>query len=389
MNDKINGDLNSITETRFFSLFKIFSESPWPFYDAQLTWTSNKWIVNETNNDDVPDDWRNTNFTFSLQNSKIININNKRKLQNQEDPNKAWGNEFKWILTADNENEGLFYNLHDNSEAFTGYNGTIVWNQIYFENIEKLKIPSFPFEEKILYKLISGIHTNINIHISQFYSLPTSDSFYKNYSMYYNRVGFSKERIENLYFAYHFVVSALYKIKENLQNFNYSKFNNTENNLIQSKINSLFENLSKSSFINVDEEKLFSNISPNEFAKGLQPTFFNITLLINWVTCTKWKLHGLLQFHGMSAFMKIMFPVESQKEFTRDELVGFMNLIRKLSNSIKWYNSWIDYEDNELYFRSCSFYIIFPIVVILYFTVLYLLSGSKSNSGNNQRNKRF
>ena len=193
--------------------------------------------------------------------------------------------------------------------------------------------------------------------------------------LYYERVGSNKERLENLNFVFQFVLNALYKIKGNSLGYNYSKYNKTENTILKGKVKSLFDKLSKSDFIPTDEHNLFKSISIDEFVTEIQPTFHNITYLVHCVTWSRWKLHGLLllQFHGMSAVMKIMFPKKDQEDLTRNEFVGLLNLLRKLSNSIKWYYKWIDYESNELYYRSLTFYVVFPLFILSYILIMILL----------------
>ena len=237
--------------------------------------------MHEIPDDDVPKDWKQTDFQFSLQRPNITFTDDADRMLAANSSGKSVGKEFKWIAAEDFDTDGVFYNLHNNSEAFTGYNGSSIWSQIYNENLLKVRFSVPSADDKILYRLVSGVHANVNMHISYFYSLPTSNEFYKNYTMYYDRVGFSRERIENIYFVYHFILSALNKIKENAENFDYSKFNSTENNQIIEKINFLFESLSKSSFAPINEENLFSTVSASEFAKEVQPVFYNITYLIH------------------------------------------------------------------------------------------------------------
>ena len=372
VNADINMELNDLTESKFFRLFKIFIDSPCPFYEAQMTCTSHKWIVNEFPLDDIPKDWRQNNTTFSI--IATDNLSDKSsRLQQSEAQTEYALSKMKWINAEDFEPEALYYDLANNSEAFTEYNGTLVWSQMYKENLSKVKFSVSSAEEKYLYKLVSGIHANVNMHISHFYSLPDSFDTFENYSMYFERVGSNKDRLENMHFVYQFVLSALSKIKDNSLGYSYSKFNKTENTILKGKMKSFFDKLSKSNFVPINEHNLFKSISVEEFVGEVEAVFHNTTFLIHWVTWSKCKLHGLLQFHGMSAVMKIMFPQEDHEDLTRDEFVGLINLIRKLSNSIKWYNKWIDYESNELYYRSLTFYVVFPLFIFAYILIMVLL----------------
>ncbi|CAI9753572.1 unnamed protein product [Fraxinus pennsylvanica] len=81
-----------------------------------------------------------------------------------------------WIVedklwTNDDEtctDEMTYVNLQLNPEGYTGYTGPSarrIWDAIYIENC-----PKYPFgecqEKRILYKLISGLHPSILIHIA-------------------------------------------------------------------------------------------------------------------------------------------------------------------------------------------------------------------------------
>ena len=58
----------------------------------------------------------------------------------------------------------------------------------------------------------------------------------------------------------------------------------------------------------------------------------------------------------MTAVMKIMFGGSNESKLTRNELVGLINLMAKLSNSIKYYRQWIEIE-HQTNFRKTLVYI--------------------------------
>lgn len=188
----------------------------------------------------------------------------------------------------------------------------------------------------LLYRLISGVQSNINMHISQYYFDKEGYYVYPNHLEYIRRVGGNKERIENLYFTYSFILSAFDKLYNDIQDYVYTKYNKTENTLLKNKMRELNNQFLSAEFKSLNEDRLLTSVSKQEFASQVQPHFFNITRLIDCVTCEKCKLHGKLQFNGMAAAMKVMFPHKQQDAITRNEFVGFINLMRKLSNSVHW-----------------------------------------------------
>jgi hypothetical protein len=54
--------------------------------------------------------------------------------------------------------------------------------------------------------------------------------------------------------------------------------------------------------------------------------------------------------------MKIMFGKGNESSLTRNEMVGLINLMAKLSNSIKWYYEWIEYEKTVNSYKDIANY---------------------------------
>jgi len=67
----------------------------------------------------------------------------------------------------DTETSSEYINLQLNPERNTYYNGSHVWQSIYEENcfIRSGSAKDMCYEERVLYRLLSGMHTSINIHI--------------------------------------------------------------------------------------------------------------------------------------------------------------------------------------------------------------------------------
>ena len=61
-------------------------------------------------------------------------------------------------------------------------------------------------EEKMFNRVISGLHTSISSHISEFFPDEKTQEFYPNVDFYFEKVGKFQDRIENLYFSYSFLL---------------------------------------------------------------------------------------------------------------------------------------------------------------------------------------
>ncbi|CAK9147716.1 unnamed protein product [Ilex paraguariensis] len=80
-----------------------------------------------------------------------------------------------WTYDDETDNAEMTYvNLQLNPERYTGYTGPSarrIWDAVYTENCPKYGSEELCQEERILYKLISGLHSSISIHIAADYLL--------------------------------------------------------------------------------------------------------------------------------------------------------------------------------------------------------------------------
>ena len=134
----------------------------------------------------------------------------------------------EFSILENNDEEAVFVNLLENKERFTGYTGdnaVKVWKIIYdqncfaspqkqedflYSNKNQFPLPEEPpdkcIETKIYYRLISGLHASISIHIAlDFYYISTG-KWGKNFELFHDRVGAHPDRIKNLFFLYMVVV---------------------------------------------------------------------------------------------------------------------------------------------------------------------------------------
>ena len=121
----------------------------------------------------------------------------------------------------------IFVNLQENRESYTAYNGSNIWNAIYQENCMLERIHQIPTvfgvnplelctEDTLLYHIISGLHSSVNMHISANYYDMESNKTYANHSMFYEKLGKYPDRIANMHFTYALVVRAINRVHDQL-----------------------------------------------------------------------------------------------------------------------------------------------------------------------------
>ena len=78
--------------------------------------------------------------------------------------------------------------------------------------------------------------------------------------------------------------------------------------------------------------------------KEIQTKFYNISRILDCVSCEKCRLNGKVQIKGLGTALKVLFTSKaSNVELKRTELIGLLNLMHKLSESLAFYENFLDY----------------------------------------------
>lgn len=256
-----------------------------------------------------------------------------------------------WTNDDETDNDEMTYvNLLLNPERYTGYTGASarrIWDAIYLDNSPKQSSGESCQEEKVLYKLISGLHSSISIHIAADYLLDVkTNQWGENLQLMYDRVLRYPDRVKNLYFTYLFVLRALTKASDYLEQAEYDSGDNAEDLKAQSLMRQLLKNpkLQDACPLPFDEAKLWQGKNGPELKQQIQKQFRNISSLMDCVGCEKCRLWGKLQVFGLGAALNILFSVDDihnkaqPLQLHRNEVIALVNLLNKLSESIRIVN---------------------------------------------------
>eukprot|EP00842_Homolaphlyctis_polyrhiza_P006517 jgi/Hompol1/6867/HPOL_004181-RA len=289
-------------------------------------------------------------------------------------------------LSDEYSEEGHYVNLIENPERFTGYAGhsaARVWSAIYNENCFGLPqsygsgsplerdADTLCTEKRVFYKLISGLHSSISIHIcdqyldqstgkwaglatdtanlSMFYTLTLCPSQqFANLDCYANRIALYPERLENLYFVWAVMMRAASKLTPFLRNHPFCEGTGDER-LAKMHVEHIAEIVAScpSTF---DEKTMFAQAPYRELKDEFKQRFRNISLIMDCVGCEKCRLWGKLQVTGLGTALKVLFSYDDNESdgyqndggvagpidyrLTRSELVAFMNALHRLSESL-------------------------------------------------------
>jgi Endoplasmic Reticulum Oxidoreductin 1 (ERO1)/FAD binding domain len=278
-----------------------------------------------------------------------------------------------WMDMCSNIHEGdgtKIVNLALNPERNTGYNGTHIWKAIYEENcidsvdgfhfhngggdggdndnpFESTIEASMCLEERVLYRLLSGMHTSTTLSIAQNYYPPSKrknrTDWEANPQYFMEKFQDHPEYIRNLHFSYVVLLRAIKKASNYLQNYEIHSGNVVEDEASSILMKRLLDTSILRSCSNVfsafDESVMFSQEDAQNnrlLQQSFKGVFHNISSILDCVQCQQCKLHGKLHMLGYGTALKILFvqDIETNLKLERNEVVALLNTAARLSESL-------------------------------------------------------
>ncbi|NXE21095.1 ERO1B protein, partial [Ardeotis kori] len=203
-------------------------------------------------------------------------------------------------------------------------------------------------EKRVFYKLISGLHASINLHLCANYLLeetwgkprwgPNVKEFTRRFDPLETK-GEGPRRLKNLYFLYLIELRALSKVAPYFERSVVDLYTGNGHEDAESKalLLDIFRD-TKSFHMHFDEKSMFAG--DKKGAKSLKEEFRlhfkNISRIMDCVGCDKCRLWGKLQTQGLGTALKILFSekeIQSLPEnspskgfqLTRQEIVALVN----------------------------------------------------------------
>lgn len=276
-------------------------------------------------------------------------------VENQDEPcDDETGNlpETFWLDTCSKikAGEGLrVVNLQLNPERNTGYNGTHIWTAIYEENclaVDGSTSAPMCYEERVLYRLLSGLHTSTTLSIAKNYYPPSKKKGRANWEpnpqYFIDKFADSPEHLRNLHFSYVVLLRALKKASPVLYNYEIKTGDILDDEMATILMRRLLDSMILKSCQNVftafDENLMFKEqVNAIRLQENFKGVFHNVSSILDCVQCQQCKLHGKMAMLGYGTALKILFLPEDMlaTSLSRNEIVAFFNTIAKMSESVR------------------------------------------------------
>lgn len=394
-NDLLFPKLQTLLQTDYFRFYKVNLNKPCPFWTSSSHCGMRDCAVMPCAPNEVPEGIRTeAHNKYSAEASSDLDKCEKSEELGAVDVSlsdetrealKNWtrhDDEAQRFCVLDDEwsPDSQYVDLLLNPERFTGYKGPAawkIWTSIYEENcfkpysVRRPLNPSFSIhrsetrtfytwlegqcvEKRAFYRLISGLHASINIHLSARYLL--SDEWFEkrwgpNVAEFRSRFdseltqGEGPKRLRNLYFLFLIELRALAKALPVVKEGSFRLFTGQPREDRRNKERLLDILRTARSFpLHFNETSLFAGdeMEAVKLKEDVRLAFLNISRIMDCVECFKCRLWGKLQTQGLGTALKILFsglpsPSSPSSAFTlsRQELVALVNAIGRISTSIK------------------------------------------------------
>ncbi|GBC00107.1 hypothetical protein RclHR1_03750006 [Rhizophagus clarus] len=374
--EKINNDLapqlRELSKTSFFKYYKLKLYKECPFWKEYGMCMNQACAVETTDETNVPEMWR-SDVLGALQTSQAGTFFQPFKKCEYTDQDFC-------VVEDESDSEGVFVNLLDNPERFTGYAGmsaSRVWKSIYEENcfniaprIDSINNNNFGspltgksqlgnilqnvvrrsdttdneevcFEKRVYYRLISGLHSSISIHICDEYLNQTTGQWGPNLECFITRVASHPERLQNVYFTYIVLLRAISKAADYLNSYEFCTGDKNQDFRVKTMVSELV-NAARSCPETFDEKQMFASPESRLLKEEFKARFRNVSRIMDCVGCDKCRLWGKLQISGLGTALKVLFsyddeylnPKVNPNLLTRTEIVALFNTLNRVSESL-------------------------------------------------------
>ncbi|GAA5944516.1 hypothetical protein JCM1841_006465 [Sporobolomyces salmonicolor] len=377
VNQDLFDRLHRLVATPYFRYHKVDLYKECPFWQEEGSCMNRACGVETTEEDHLPEDWR--SYTLGKLNETNARTTSPAGCSEINDSDFC-------VLEDELDSEGVYVDLLENPERFTGYAGassTRVWKAIYEENCftpvpfidpsrsvseggsgfapvsslgglgfgtlsqggwgenEKRLVGSLAgprdagdevcLEKRVFYRVISGLHASISVHICDDYLDQTTGQWAPNLDCFITRIGQHPERLENMYFTYVLLLRALSRSGPQLLR----TLEDTASDPGTTEALRELVDVANGCPSTFDETSMFSGAEAEILKTEFKEHFRNVSRIMDCVGCDKCRLWGKMQITGLGTALKLLFSEDEQGVvLSRSEAVAFVNTLHRLSESL-------------------------------------------------------
>ncbi|ODN74499.1 hypothetical protein L202_06879 [Cryptococcus amylolentus CBS 6039] len=202
-------------------------------------------------------------------------------------------------------------------------------------------------EKKVYYRVISGLHASISIHICAEYMDQTTGEWAPNLDCFISRLATHPERLSNVYFNAVLLLRAVARAAPYLEKYDISTAQVGVVREGDAKAKTLLGEVlglagSEGIAKGFDEGDFFAGQDAGILKEQFKSHFRNVSRIMDCVGCDKCRLWGKLQVTGIGTALKILFELDD-KAFDpkinpdllqRSEVVALINTLHRISESL-------------------------------------------------------
>lgn len=355
--ENLYNDLHNLVETPFFKYFRVDLYRECPFWQENGFCMNRECGITTVDESEIPEAWR----AAALSKVETPSQGTRHKL-----PGCYYRDSDFCFL--DDMSEGDYVDLSLNPERFTGYTGPSahrVWRSIYEENCFGISefdtLGAFTnvdgqagltgsfrdndenvcLEERVYYKIISGLHASISTHICQEYFNQSTGEWGPNLQCFIDRIASYPERLQYIYFNVVLLLRAVARIGPYLSAYDYCGDGMHVNDIYTldklKGVISVAQNVGK-----FDETALFRGENANILKEEFKQHFRNVSRIMDCVGCDKCRLWGKVQTSGVGTALKILFELDESvldpkinyNLLSRSEVVALINTLHRFTESL-------------------------------------------------------
>ncbi|RXK36590.1 endoplasmic oxidoreductin 1 [Tremella mesenterica] len=400
LNPRLFPVIHSLVETPFFRHYKVDLYRECPFWHDNGFCMNRDCGVEEADESQIPEKWRRQ----ALSEVSVV--------PPDEGEGSVGGCYFReqdfCYIEDDATQEGQYVDLTLNPERFTGYAGDSshqVWRAIYEENCFGLSeasldshsppspnrasrasavvgagsgAPSGGFgfsklsegwgtemlksqvsegtceEKKVYYRVISGLHASISIHICHEYLDQQTGEWAPNLPCFVSRLATHPERLSNVYFNAVLMLRAVERASKYLEAYDIStaplgrldelgKKKREEDVKAKGLLKEVLHLAGSEGMAHgFDEGDFFTGDDALILKEQFKTHFRNVSRIMDCVGCDKCRLWGKLQVSGLGTALKILFELDDKALdpkinpdlLQRSEVVALFNTLHRLLESL-------------------------------------------------------